>query len=385
MHTRPARGKVVTILVACMLLGTAAVAFAYPVEDAEYTEGVLRTTCVDCHSISEEEILDPGEDPDLVASVRKGPHGGYSTGTRKCQTCHVTHAAPADGVLMLPGETIRATCESCHDGTGGTGVYGVIRARTGTDPAATHSIETTNVVPGGDGVSGGALAGSFSGPGATLTCSDCHSPHDSQTVEPFTGDRLRASVASDTAYAVKTNRLLRQAPTSAETTVAVYGTDWCASCHKGRASRHAEESGIMQTHPVMQGDEYHYDSVQVVASVGSTETTPGPMGQSNRGYVMPEPGDADAGPRAAPICQQCHEDARDVGPAERGGSPMLTGLEQEFSVTTYPPYAGSGDNPRFQVFPHESDQEGFISERVPEDDPDRSHTNALCMRCHVFE
>ncbi len=357
----------VIVLAMCSLPMVADIAAAYPDELPDYTGDLPRTQCVDCHSASGPDILNPGSDPVLLAAVRKGPHGGYTTGTSKCQTCHELHDAPVDGLKLLPGETIKDTCESCHDGTGGTAVYGVIEARTGQAPASAHRIEVTSTIPGGD-AGGGSLTGSFMGPDGTLTCSDCHSPHDSDTVQPFTGDRLRSTVASDPAYETKTNRLLRQAPSGSATETAVYGAGWCATCHTGRASQHATDSGAMQDHPVMQDDHYTYDELPVVTGVASTDTTIGALGQSNRGYVMPDdPGGAPLEKSAlqegyAPLCQQCHEDARNVGPSVRETNPVLVNASQEFLVTQ-PDGASATDNPRFQVFPHESDAESFLVRR----------------------
>ncbi|MFU8891114.1 MAG: cytochrome c3 family protein, partial [Anaerosomatales bacterium] len=370
------KAGIIAILSACVALGAASAAFAYP---ADLTDP---RTCADCHG------READESTETVAPTRKGPHGGYTSGTRKCATCHSVHDAPAGGVLLLPAATVKATCETCHDGTGGAGVYGVVKARTDMEqPAASHRVEATSTIPGGDGDTGGSAIGTFSGQGGTLTCSDCHSPHDSNTVEPFTGDRLRASVTSDTVYAAeKTNRLLKQMPSSAETSVSVYGAGWCATCHKGRVGQHGEDSGLMQSHPVQDSDEeYFYDNVQVVAGFDTTETAIGELGQDNRGYVMPIVDDPEVDPRPAPLCQQCHEDARDVGPRERGGEPMLS-EDQEFRAGSYfrPGVEESEEptgNPRFQVFPHESDVEYFLVRPVTKPD-EQSLSYQLCLNCH---
>ncbi len=364
------------------ILAIPGVAAAYPNDLATYPTELPRTDCVDCHSAVGQDLLDPDSDLELLASVRKGPHGSYTSGTDKCQTCHRPHDAPVADAALLPANTIAGICESCHDGTGGTGVYGVIKARTGVDPVATHRIGQTNAVPGGN-PAGGSATVLFSGAGDTLTCNDCHSPHDSGTVEPFVGDRLRSLTASDTAYATKTNRLLRQRPTGADSTVTTYGAGWCAACHKGRLGKHSEESGAMQTHPVLDNDSYTYDELPVVTGVGAITTEMGSLGQSNRGYVMPGPTLSDPTQKtvlqegAAPICQQCHEDARNVGPSARKTNPTLTSAEQEFRVTTYGADASPTDNPRFQTFPHESDKESFLV-RAPE--PAEPHS--LCLSCH---
>ncbi|MDA3936714.1 MAG: cytochrome c3 family protein [Actinomycetota bacterium] len=378
---RSAKLGFVATLTACLVLAAASVAFAYPGELPDYSGDLSRTQCVDCHGASAQALLNPGSDPVLLAGVRKGPHGGYTTGTNKCQTCHSLHDAPADGSSLLPGETIKNTCESCHDGTAGTAVYGVIMARTGLEPASAHRIEVTSTIPGGD-AGGGSLTGSFMGPDGTLTCSDCHASHGAHTVDPFTGDRLRSSVSSDTAYDIKTDRLLKQAPTGSETTVTVYGAGWCATCHAGRATQHAPESGALADHPVIQDDAYTYDRLPVVKGVGSIETTIGGLGQSNRGYVMPGPALGEPTQKtalqegAAPLCQQCHEDLRTTGPSVRETNPTLTSAGQEFLVTQ-PDGSNATDNPRFQVFPHESDAENLLVR-----EPEPAEPNSLCLNCH---
>ncbi|MDT8434826.1 MAG: hypothetical protein RQ731_08740 [Anaerosomatales bacterium] len=374
------------LVAAAVLLACETGALAYPNPDATYPRGVFRTDCADCHGRESHDTTGS------VAATRKGPHGGYNMGTSKCGTCHYFHLAPLDGFRLLPGATIQAVCESCHDGTGGVGVYGAIEARGGTVRAA-HRVEIATVVPGGD-EGGGPSGGVFSGLGNTLTCSDCHSPHDWQTIAPFVGDRMRSEPTSDTVYALATNRLLKQRPTGSETTVTAYGAAWCASCHRGRATGHGDGSGLMQAHPVMAvegegADEYTYDRLPVVVGVESTETMIGALGQSNRGYVMPEGADG-PGSRTplqqgrGPLCQQCHEDARDIGPSERGTNPML-GAEQTFAVSVYssPVSAESTGNPEFHVFPHESSAERFLVRPV-----ESSHEvtvtagHALCLNCH---
>lgn len=381
-QTRPgtyAWGMIAALCVLAVFSG-AGVALAYPNPDATYPGGLARTDCVDCHGSDEASLLDPGTDPALLADVRKGPHGNYMSGAAKCRTCHDLHAAPGD--KLLSAQTIEGVCNSCHDGTGGTGVYGVVKARTGVDATAGHRVGQTNVVPGGDPAGGSAVV-AFSGTGGTLTCTDCHSPHDAQTVEPFTGDRLRSEPASDTAHTTKTNRLLRAQPTGASSAVTEYGAGWCAGCHKGRVDQHAEDSGAMRNHPVMSDDTYTYDEVPVVTGVGATTTELGSLGQSNRGYVMPGPTLGEPTLKtplqegSAPLCQQCHEDARDVGPSARKTNPTLTGADQEFRVTAYGADADPLDNPRFQAFPHESNSASLLV-RTPEP----AEPNSLCLNCH---
>jgi hypothetical protein len=133
--------------------------------------------CVICHN--DGFINDP----------KTGPHDNYTTGTNKCQLCHTIHDA-ISSYKLLPAFTIQDTCEMCHDGTGGSGVFGAIESR-GLEVGASHRVETTTIIPGGDAATGGSRTETFTGSVGTLTCGDCHSPHNSNTVEPFRGERIR--------------------------------------------------------------------------------------------------------------------------------------------------------------------------------------------------
>ncbi len=316
---------------------------------------------------------------------RKGPHGGYTTGTQKCKVCHSIHSSEGLDGPLLPESTIAATCYTCHDGTGGGGVYGVIYQRTGFNPAeasatamvgtagGVHRIGYLNasdrvVVPGGN-PDGSSLETTFTGEGGSLTCTDCHSAHNSGTVAPFVGDRKRS--AEDTTTNIATNRLLRQRPTSATTTVTVYGTGWCATCHKGS---HVT-GGPGTSHAVETDDSVrNYSQVTLLAGLDTSLTSGlGPLGGSNFGYIMT---DNDPGPGGhggeKPICQQCHEDARVVG--------GTFGASDQFHVKTSQAYSAPLDgevagNPQFQNFPHESVNDGLLIET----------TDGLCANCHYVQ
>ena len=350
----------------CSLLMAVFVAPAFGFDETVPPTG---RTCSECHG------LDVGETTLTVQSVRprQGPHGGYTTGTQKCQTCHTIHNAPLGSTILLPAHSIRDTCLTCHDGTGGKGVYGTLAAR-GIEATSGHRIEWTNLVPGGD-PAGGAQAKTFLGVGGLLTCSDCHSPHGADAVRPFTGDRIRASApqafpTTDPAAVVKTDRLLKRRPTTATRSVDVYGSDWCASCHQGRllashpATNHPVTSNPTNTAGV------HYDRIRRVAGANTTSTVWGTLGASNRGFVMPT---STVPPRQAPICQQCHEDPRSVGndPARRQQISTLAGFNEEFRITAADG-AVATDNPRFQVFPHESAVPRLLVEDF----------DSLCLNCH---
>ena len=340
-----------------------------------YDETGTGRACVECHG---------SDTPD--GSESSGPHGGYTATSKKCATCHSAHKAPADGIVLLPAATVLATCQTCHDGTSGQGVYGVIKARTGVDPAdpaeagAAHRMLDTETdpitaIPGGDSTGGGSRPATFSGIAGGLTCSDCHSPHGSNVVDPFTGDRARSTTDTaglDSASGFRSTRLLRQRPTSMDPEwppVTTYGSDWCGACHAGRLSGHAAGTQV-RNHPVDSTGTFYYDRVRI------DDTTTGPLGRSNAGYVMPG---KQANGGYGPICQQCHEDARSVGddlvsykgkiaPGEEFNITDIDGLPTDDPIGV----KASSDNPRFQVFPHESDNDAFLVETG----------NDLCTNCH---
>lgn len=319
------------------------------------------TDCVFCH----------GMDASSAEATRSGPHGGYATTTNKCAVCHQVHTAPAGGHLLLAGATVKGTCETCHDGTGGAGVYGVVAARLGPGAVkSAHSIDTTGAIPGGDPSTGATFTAPF-----VLGCADCHSPHGTDVVEPFTGDRARSSLAAP----VTSSRLLRRVPRMAAGPVDQYGSDWCGSCHRGRLSG----SGATGNHPVdseassATSDPFVYESVARVRGVNTTSTEIGSLGRNNFGYVMPDDVSEEHTRTPAqrghyPICQQCHEDARRVGNV----APQQIVLDELFSVTaTLSVGTTVGDNPEFQSFPHESNNEYLLIEPAGAD--------SLCLNCHT--
>jgi predicted CXXCH cytochrome family protein len=307
---------------------------------------------------------------------RGGPHGGYTSTTTRCAECHTVHVA--GGPQLLPAATIKDTCNFCHDGTGGGGVYGSIAAR-GLTVGASHHIDTTNTVPGGDGTTGGNASVAFGGQGGALSCDDCHSPHDANTVQPYSSERIRFHATDRNWLPVwSSSHLLKQRPTGSDTTATVYGSDWCLGCHKGRRSGTA-----LHNHPAdsltTTATPFYFDRVAVVTSDTATNTTVlGTMGLAgfvagsspgswqNRGYVMPYPRTAQQQGHA-PICQQCHENSRQVG---------TLGALAHAEVYRFGDGLTSGDagtdNPLFQNFPHETVNAKMLVET----------NDDLCLNCH---
>ncbi|PKQ38524.1 MAG: hypothetical protein CVT59_00030 [Actinobacteria bacterium HGW-Actinobacteria-1] len=348
------------ILVSC----TTGVAFAYD-ESTSTIPAMTEDNCGRCHNPYGYSIFH--------GTTAIGVHGGYTTTTYKCKGCHTIHDAPSDGVLLLPAATVQASCESCHDGTGGGGVYGTIAAR-GLTVASGHSVETTSVIPGGSAATGGSASMTFGGLNGTLTCTDCHSPHGSDLVAAYQGDRYRLAGSTTRLPQIKTH-LLKQHPGNSPTGTADYGSDWCLACHQGRSSAQT----VVHNHPVDSAatttTPFVYSRVAVLNASGAwTGTTVAnqTLGFSNQGYLMPYPRTAQQAGHA-PICQQCHEDARSVGSLSTTGTQALV---TPFLVTM-PDGVETSSNPRFQNFPHESTNYRMLVEAGA-----TQQLDDLCLNCH---
>lgn len=353
----PVRGvSVLAVLsVVTVTVSLAALAWGHPIEgegDPAYVD------CGVCH---------PG-------GSEVGPHLVFDSSTDGCGICHSVHDAPS-AYRLLPRQSSMATCVMCHDGTGGYGTYGAIESM-GLPVAARHGKEATSVIPGGDAATGGPASRVFVGTGGTLTCDDCHTPHNSNAVAPFRGDRLRDSTGINYIAPPLSNKLLKQRPTGAQADVPVYGSDWCAGCHAGRVS-----GGAVHNHPVdstvTTDTPFDYGNVARLDSDGPTSlTVMGSLAGSNRGFLMPSPRTPEQGGHY-PICQQCHEDARSVGDLDgaTGTAAPYTIVAGPFPIGAVPDGRDPADNPRFQNFPHESTNPRFLVET--DDD--------LCLNCHPPE
>ena len=339
---------------------------------------------------------------------QSGPHGIYKTTTNRCSMCHTLHDAPT-AFKLLPGATIKATCYTCHDGTQGYGVYGTIQARTGSPAPGGHGVEITNSVPGGSASDGGSAIMAFRGPDGFLTCSDCHSPHDSNTVAPFTGERLRLRAQEEPIYSTK---LLKKRPTGATVDIDYYGSDWCAGCHQGRTSGGAVHNHPVETRATRPADFYYYSRLAVYEVPGSSwalyeSGAPVPLTNTNArigsvGGIMisgltgvrhpatstPVLHEVDwhkspwlmAYPRSplhaghSPICQQCHEDTRECGELSADGATVSVIREAAWGpdVDGLPQSGTFVSNPKFQNFPHET-QDPYMLVETGDD---------LCLNCH---
>lgn len=290
----------------------------------------------------------------------QGPHSGYAAGTDKCTACHTVHEA-ASASSLLAAATITGMCNTCHDlsfsATGGRGVYGAIRAR-GQVVAARHDVagynETEAAYTPTSAIPGGPTHLDREGVVATITCVSCHTPHNNTAVVAFRGDRYRLPVILP--YVPRTgSRLLQDDPNfTPKGTYTRYGTLWCGACHTRRHSANP----ALYNHPTNNTASFGYGDVTQTGGPYATG-----MGSTNGSYIMsPTPAGADGRVvnRRAPLCQQCHEDYRNV--------------EAAFSLTAFADPDGSvaGDNPRFQTFPHETLGANMTVETGDD----------LCMNCH---
>lgn len=362
------------VLLALVVLGAApAYGFDEPHGYPElHQEGTVTYDCASCHRAGPSDRLCAqchglhhagGPTPPLIPPAGQGPHGWYTATTDRCDACHTLHAA--GGSKLLGASTVTDSCNICHDGTGGHGVFGSLAAQ-GVEVGATHRIDVTNTVPGGDAASGGSATMTFGGPGGALGCNDCHSPHDSNTVAPYRQERMRSTYTL-ILESTPTSKLLRQHPGGSTATATVYGSDWCLACHNGRVS-----GAAVHNHPVdsnaVTATPFSYDDVALLSTDTPTSlTVTGSMAATNRGYLMPFPRTPEQAGHS-PICQQCHEDSRAVGELDADG---VIGTTIPFSVVSTDGQVPE-DNPRFQNFPHETANPRFLVETGDD----------LCLNCH---
>jgi hypothetical protein len=360
-------------LAACLLVLVLGVTPAHAYPEGGSVDPAL-TECLSCHQ-------------GTGNGYHQGPHSDYSTTSKNCALCHAVHPKNyqvksgeptfTPGIMLLPKATVKASCEVCHDGTGGAGVYGSIAARGLGSPGAQHRIDVTNVVPGGDAATGGSAVATFSGVAHDLSCDDCHNPHDGGTVNPFISGRQRVPIPLTV---VASTSLLKRLPTGATTPTAEYGSDWCGGCHKGRlsggaANNHPVDSTLVTTTP------FRYNRAAILTTNGPTNSTVlSYMGGEqvamsvtitsnggNRGFLMPFPRTPQQNGHY-PICQQCHDDSRSVGTLSADG---LTARATTSVITTLDGGAPT-DNPRFQNFPHETQNVRMLVENGDD----------LCANCH---
>ncbi len=267
-----------------------------------------------------------------------GPHGGYTDATNKCISCHDIHEAPS-AFHLLPRSTIWLTCNYCHDGSNARKVYGNISS-----PGSDHYANETG--PNATSTVPGSFPNTID---STLSCAECHTPHGNNTVNAFNNDT--ANVYPIFGVYVTTNRLLKQDPNSSATgTYSDYGGGWCSDCHQNR-----HNGTSLNNHPVSTST--IWDAVWYWSGTTYTTQSLGPNSASDNPHPRYQMYDRLGVNDPDPICQQCHEDSRDV--------------ETTFTVTSEY-YVGS-DNPQYKDFPHETIRPRFKVESGDD----------LCLNCHT--
>jgi len=338
----------IAILAVFLWLTLTSVAFGFPppVNTPPYTT----YSCAQCHA----------DDSQAAPATGSGPHKNYATTTNKCVVCHKVHNAPAGGTVLTPGATVSATCLTCHDGTAsGIGPYDSIERHAGV-VTGEHTVDATKVIPGGSD----ELA-------VNLACSHCHSVHGANTVVPFLRDSGFAGttfIGGADAYVTSDCLLRSDVGGVAAGTYPEYGALWCASCHD---QRHSENTSGVLNHPVDNVPTWGYDDVVSSLTINSWRVGPVDgsgnaigMGRTNGGYTMPpapEVGDGRVITTRDPMCQQCHEDARNVEGVFNG----------DYTFRGTDPW-NLHTNPAFLTFPHQTTNARMLVET----------SDDLCLNCH---
>lgn len=180
---------------------------------------------------------------------------------------------------------------------------------------------------------------------------------------------------------------------------AVYGSSFCYACHQGRIGNYvggeqldadfdgtaAENEAMSINHPTDMKIAYS----QVGTSDPTSPTVDG-LALSNKGFAMkPAVGahpDGTIDRQDAPICQQCHEDSRDVEEAfdftdTDKSTPFADSVNSVLNITGGE-FVAEG-NPQFQNFPHETVNGRLLVEGGDSNQAGGGANDDLCLNCHV--
>lgn len=382
--------------------------------DKLYMGGYESGDCIKCHASSDAHTT--------------GPHGGYVASTNKCNTCHDVHVgedtrrgsglAASMNEQLLPGSTLTAACNYCHDLTGTkdgpyntTGSMAVGAAHRVEDLAITYSytdsqghlnnnvnVYGNNIIPGGDASDGvsGYIKTYANKPGndysdgsqgrlsqSVFTCDSCHTPHGINTVNRYLGEsEVKVADVSSGVYKIYlTNRLLKQHPNGSATTVTEYGSQWCLGCHGGRDGLTTED----HNHPVDETLKGYYfleeagvPSIQTV--IDRTYLTVGPGGdlaedpRSNMQYALTATDESNPLKPARPDGNKTYADYKHVnadGSSMTNNGPscqMCHGSARDVEATFAPL-----SNPARLSFPHISQNKALLVES----------NDDFCTNCHA--
>jgi predicted CXXCH cytochrome family protein len=190
-----------------------------------------------------------------------------------------------------------------------------------------------------------------------------------------------------------------------------YGSGFCYTCHQGRIGNWAggaridpdfaylDSAGATLTainHPTDMKTSYAAVGVGTTTTAGMSTVAGEGLALSNKGYVMfpvntNHHADGEIARQDAPICQQCHEDARDLKttfsfqdtdknvPFGQSVDNILAAVGLDPGT---PQFVQIG-NPVFQNFPHETTNGRLLVEGGDSNQAGGGNNDDLCLNCHV--
>lgn len=159
-----------------------------------------------------------------ITSSTPSPHGNYSDGSDKCETCHAVHEADGSTYKLLKGASSANTaCDFCHGLTGFANSQGFVLA---TDTKGHGAMSTSIFDSNGTGtdytISGG------------LVCTSCHTVHGN------------GAVANAAGYKILKNKPYGSVTVDYSPTAAYGDMAWCADCHTNNdITAHNSTSHVM--------------------------------------------------------------------------------------------------------------------------------------------
>ncbi|MHB0977681.1 MAG: cytochrome c3 family protein [Candidatus Aquicultorales bacterium] len=215
------------------------------------------------------------------------PHGGYTSASNKCKTCHAVHGSTGTYRLLQGGTDGNNACDYCHIGAGAHSnklVYGYA----GVAPTAVnngHTISTAATT----------IPDNSTSTQTSLVCNRCHSVHGAGTIGFADGKRmiLRADPLETTATPV---------PDSAQTFANSPATvvAFCQKCHDSNSGS--------STHVYAPADNQHaWSGSQLCGDCHNSQGQPHAGAQN--GYKMLTGRDTGAAVTSNNLddaCRRCH-------------------------------------------------------------------------------
>ena len=274
------------------------------------------------------------------------PHGGYSSTSNKCKTCHAVHLAEGPFRLLRGATGAADECDYCH-GDGGHAST-IVKA----DTEEGHTMGWPAIAAGGTGdpsrppddsdVTAPAVQLAYSVDLNPFRCGACHSPHDNNTVT-FTG--------------AGSSKLLKKDPDGGESLYwdpdavepILTKSRWCSDCHSANYGAQDDEKTV-GGQPRYGHDVVHDGGGALAPEPHNNNLTsfPYPCAQSDCHDGTTPLGDPNDGVNNGPTCEQCHQSdgfphsqsdnsgggttSRDMLYEERQLTPMDSGTDDLDSV-----------------------------------------------------